>query len=385
MRAVVVGAGLGGLACAHALVRHGWDVHVLEAAPGPREGGYMIDFFGAGYDAAERLGVLAQVRAAGHLFTRLAYVDAGGRETSSLDIPTLAESLDGRYVSILRPEIEAVLAAALPAGARVEYGRPVRRVDPGETTGAAAVVTCASGSHLSADLVVGADGLRSRVRAAVAPGDHVRPMGYRTGAWVHADPPLAARLGSTVVLSDSLWAQVGLYRVDAERVAGFVVERTEATGLPAHPGDYVRTRFAGLGAVFDRGLAGVPDDPYLDLVAQSVVPRWHRGRVVLVGDAAHAVSLLAGQGASLAIAGGCELADVLAAAPDLDTGLAAYEHRWRPVVERHQGVGRRAAGSFVPRTPLGLAVRRGAVSATRWGPLRRLTARFLVGKQGRRT
>ena len=62
MKAVICGAGIAGLALARGLSTYGWDIVVLEQAPGPRTQGYMIDFFGLGYDAAEALGVLPRLQ-----------------------------------------------------------------------------------------------------------------------------------------------------------------------------------------------------------------------------------------------------------------------------------------------------------------------------------
>lgn len=100
------------------------------------------------------------------------------------------------------------------------------------------------------------------------------------------------------------------------------------------------------------------ETPYIDRVAQSVVPRWRLGGTLLMGDAAHAVSLLAGQGASLAIAGAVALGDALGSATGLDDGLAAYESTWRGKVEQVQRSARRSAPTFIPSSELGLRLRR---------------------------
>src|SRR5690606_10044378 len=112
------------------------------------------------------------------------------------------------------------------------------------------------------------------------------------------------------------------------------------------PRDRLRQKFAGLGADVDRVLALCPERPYDDVVAQIVMPSWHRKRVILGGDACGAVSLLAGQGGSLAVAGGALLGDILgpvSSPADIDGALAEFERRWRPVVEGAQVSGRRAA------------------------------------------
>jgi 2-polyprenyl-6-methoxyphenol hydroxylase-like FAD-dependent oxidoreductase len=97
---------------------------------------------------------------------------------------------------------------------------------------------------------------------------------------------------------------------------------------------------------------------YYDQVAQVELPVWSRGRVVFAGDACQAVSLLAGQGASLAIAGGVLLVEKITSGVELSAAFAEYEEEWMPVVVEKQAAGRRAASGFLPRTPLQLWVRR---------------------------
>jgi 2-polyprenyl-6-methoxyphenol hydroxylase-like FAD-dependent oxidoreductase len=109
------------------------------------------------------------------------------------------------------------------------------------------------------------------------------------------------------------------------------------------------------------------NEVFYDQVAQIELPRWRRGRVVLAGDAAYAVSLLAGQGASLAIAGAFVLAEQLRRADSVEVGLDRYEQVWRPVAEEKQRVGRGAVRWFLPRSPTQLRVRR-AMMALSWLP-----------------
>ncbi|HEU5330807.1 MAG TPA: FAD-dependent monooxygenase, partial [Thermomicrobiales bacterium] len=114
-----------------------------------------------------------------------------------------------------------------------------------------------------------------------------------------------------------------------------------------------------LGWVVPDLLAAVAAAPtlYADVVAQSVVPLWSAGRVTLAGDAAGCVSLLAGQGASLAMAEAYALAAALAEAATVPDALVRYEARVRPTVDRTQAGGRRLARWFVPATRGGVAAR----------------------------
>ena len=114
MKAIIAGAGIAGLSAANFLAARDWSVTVLERADGPRQEGYMIDFFGPGFDAAGELGVLPRLRELGYPVARLDYVDAKGRSRAHLDVGSFASMMDGNLVSILRPDLELVLREALP-------------------------------------------------------------------------------------------------------------------------------------------------------------------------------------------------------------------------------------------------------------------------------
>jgi 2-polyprenyl-6-methoxyphenol hydroxylase-like FAD-dependent oxidoreductase len=139
--------------------------------------------------------------------------------------------------------------------------------------------------------------------------------------------------------------------------------------------------FSVFGEGFPFFLSLSPDQPYDDVVAQVVLPRWHREQAVLVGDAAGAVSLLAGQGGSLALAGAALLGDTLGPVTSpkgIGSALAEFEGRWRPVVERAQASGRRAASSFLPRNRGQLLLRRWIIRGTRLPGIDRIVARQIL-------
>ncbi|WP_417234727.1 FAD-dependent monooxygenase [Arthrobacter sp.] len=369
-RAVVVGAGISGLSIAGQLAADGWAVDVLEQAPGPRPAGYMIDFFGPGFDAAESMGLLPALRRRGVLYDSLRYVDATGRTTARLSMGAFLRASRGRFFSILRPDIEDGLREWLPAAVTVHQSAPVVSVDPGSpgtgggAPGEPAVVVLREGTRFEADLVVGADGIHSTVRREVfgRGEDTLRLLGYHVAGFIVEDPPLARDLGPVVTLTDSLIRQAGLYALPDGRVAVFAVEATDNPSVPRDQGAHLATAYADLGWRIPAVMERAGDEIYYDVVAQSSCPHWSRGRVVITGDAAYAVSLLAGQGASLALAGSLALARALRAHDgDLGAGLAAYEEQWRPVAETQQAAGRRNATFFVPRGRIGQVVRRVAL------------------------
>lgn len=374
MKAIVVGAGIAGLVTARQLGLAGWDVDVLERSPGPRPDGYMMDFFGPGFDAAVRIGLYPRLADVAYDVEALEYVDAAGRATARLNYRTFARAAGGHLLSLLRPDMERAALAALedvPAGrVRVHYGASLTRVhadDGGASVGGDGL----PGAGLDGDVLVGADGIHSQVRAGLfGPEDtFLRPLGMRAAAFIVHDEVLNARLRSRFILTDSLNRTAGVYGLRSGDVAAFLVYRDPPPGGATRQAsrETLRREFAGLGTPVDRVLELCPDHPYDDVVAQVVMPGWTRGRAALVGDACGAVSLLAGQGASLAVAGGALLGELLGAAQSPDgiaPALRTFEHRWRPTVEAAQASGRRAAATFLPASRARRLLRRWAVRGT---------------------
>lgn len=356
---VVAGAGIAGLALARRLAHHGWRVTVAERAPGPRPQGYMIDFFGPGYDAAQIMGLLPRIRELGHDFDEAVLVDEQGRRRASIGFRRFAQALGGSLVSIMRPDLELALRENLPEGVELIYGAALTEV---EERPDGVEVRLSDGRVLDADLLAGADGIHSTVRGLVfgPEEDHLLHLGFHTGAFVFEDADLHAELRGRFLLTDSMGAQMGFYGLAGNRVAVFAVHRTEETTLPKDPRRALREACAELGWPVPRALERCPEPEwvYYDNVAQSRMDSWSKGRVVLLGDACQAVSLLAGQGASMGMGGAFVLAEELARAATVLEGLERYEARWRPVVAERQSAARTGTSWFLPDTRLRLRLRR---------------------------
>lgn len=399
MRAVIVGAGIAGLVTARQLGLAGWEVDVVEQSPGPRTAGYMMDFFGPGVAASERIGLYPRLAAVAYPVEAAEYVDETGRATAHLDYERFARAAGGKVLTLLRPDMELAARDALadvpPGRIRLHYGhRPTGFRDGGQHV---AVDLSGEGdggdtdpsngpATLEADVLIGADGIHSAVRAwRFGPEeDFLRPLGMRAAAYIAEAPDLGSRLGRRFLLTDSLNRTVGLYGLRTGEVATFMVHRGDGTDDPddaAEAPTRLRRRFSGLGPDVDRMLELCPQDPYDDVVAQVVLPTWHRDRTVLVGDACGAVSLVAGQGGSLAIAGGALLGELLAAVTtpaQIPGVLAGFERQWRPVIEAAQASGRRAVWTFLPATARQRMVRRLVLRAATLPLINQLVARRIV-------
>lgn len=381
MKALICGAGIAGLALAHRLRHHGWEVQVVDHAPGPREQGYMIDFFGPGYEALTAMGLRPSLRRFASSVESFRYIDSRGRTTVNVDYTLFARALDGEIASIMRPALERMLRESLNDQVDIRYGVTIDRISGDRAE-------LSDGTAVEPDVIVGADGIHSHVRSLVfgPERDHLRYLGMHTGAYVFHDPAVFEQVRGQFVLTETLNRQLGLYGLENGRVAVFAVHRTEDARLPEDPREALRRTYTGMGDLVERAVANCPppEAVYYDQVAQIDAPRWTDGRVALVGDAAYAVSLIAGQGASLGVAGAYLLAERLHAATSVQGGLTDYERRWRPVTHATQQAARdRVTEWFLPTSSAKLLARRWGFRAMRLPGLDRLLVGPLFPKNHR--
>ncbi|WP_421841710.1 FAD-dependent monooxygenase [Mycobacterium sp.] len=361
MKALVCGAGITGLTLANRLSTLGADVVLLERSSGPRTQGYMIDFLGDGYEAAETMGVLPAIQKVAHYLEEATMVDAHGRHRASLPMALLAP---GPRLDVMRPDLEYVLRNSLPSSVDLRFGTSPTAV---EDQGGTVRVFLDDSSQLDVDVLIGADGLHSTVRRLTFgdESDYLRYLGFHTAAFTFHDHQLHEKLTGRFWMTDTIDRLLGLYAIRDDHVAIFAIHRSLDPTVPDDPRAALRETYSGMGWVVPEVLSKLPPPPdiYYDQVAQILMPRWRKGRVVLVGDACFAVSVLAGQGASMGMAGAYVLADRLARTPCVEEALADYEKLWRPVVERTQRAGRASGGFFVPRSRRGLLARRALLRA----------------------
>lgn len=382
MKVLIVGAGIAGLTLALCLRRAGHAVVVVEKANRLREEGYMIDFFGSGYDAADRLGLLPAIARIHYPVGRLAFLGADGHERFALPYPSLRRLVFGdRHFNFMRGDLERVLFDSLPGLTPLRFGTTVRELRDGN---GAAEATLSDGSTQPFDLVVAADGVHSHVRElAFGPAsDFIRPLGYRTLAFVIEDPDLQRRIGDAFCTLTTPDRQVAVYPIRQGRVATFFIHRADGERVDfslAAARDELRAVYGRLDWIvpelIDR--CGEDSSVYFDDVTQVVAPLWHRGRVALLGDACQCVSLLAGQGASMAMAAAYILAEELS--QNIEQALARYQNRVRPSIETKQSSGRTMARWFVPRGPVRLAMRDLFMRMATWRPVAHLMRRQLAG------
>lgn len=339
----------------------------------------MIDFFGAGYDVAEKLGLLDDLARIHYQIDHLTFVDSDGKITADLPYPRIREAVfHGRHFNFMRSDLERTLLAALPHGVEVWWGVTP---DSLHVYGDGVAVQGSDGRREDFDLVIGADGVHSAVRAlAFGPGStNIVSLQARTVSYVvdHVPPGLPDDAFASFTTKGMT---AGAYPLRGGRMATFFIYRKEGPILE-YSAQYCRLELEQ--AFRDRGwrlndlLDAFPDNDavYFDEVVQIQMPRWSKGPIVLLGDACGCVSLLGGQGASLAVAGAYELSKQLDRCPDLETALKAYEENMRKLVSSAQRVGRRNVSWFLPRSAMVANLRNRVMSMTLNSPLAGLLAR----------
>lgn len=359
MRVLIVGAGIAGPTLAYWLLRLGHVPTLVERAPELRGGGYLVDFWGAGFDVAERMGIVPELRRMGYHLVEARSVGRDGRRIASFAPSEFVGSGD-RYVTIARSDLALAIHAALDGRVETIFDDTVEAV---EDEGDRVCVTFEGGTRRDFDLVVGADGLHSRVRlltfgaqerfenylgivVAVFDVAGYRPRDELT-AVMHADVGFQ-------LLRVSLRDDITMFCATVRDDGGAALEG------PAEQQVLLRRRLAGAGwdtpAILDAMASSRTF--YFDRASQIRMPSWTRGRVVLVGDAAACPSLLAGQGSALAMVEAYVLAAELARANgDHARAFARYGARLGPLLRSKQDAARGLGVAFAPRTRVALAAR----------------------------
>ncbi|MBZ4321938.1 FAD-dependent monooxygenase [Streptomyces huiliensis] len=360
--AVIVGGGIGGLAAALGLRRIGWEVTVVERAPVLDDAGAAISLAANGVRALDELGVGEAVRAASRFQYTGGTRTPDGRWLARMDGAALERELGTPIVGIPRSVLHGIMRAALPPGALVT-GAEVTEVDRSDPSGPRVRWGGEEGDEVrTADVVVAADGVRSRLRHALFPS-HPGPA-YSGSTVLRAITEHPVDASGDFELTWGRGAEFGHILLADGRAEWHAVLNAPAGLRTADPLAALRRRFGGWHEPVPALLAATrPEDVLHHDIHELVtpLPSFVAGRVALLGDAAHAMTPHLGQGACQALEDAVTLAAVLAAEPSVASGLARYDAERRP---RSQGVARaaRQAGRLGQQLdrPLATALRNAA-------------------------
>ncbi len=346
---LISGGSVAGPSLAYWLHRYGFRVTVVERAPTLREGGYAVDFRGAAMGVLERMEILSEVQRMQTHMGVVSIVDSANKRLTSLP-----DGFTTGQLEIMRGDLTRILYEATCQDTEYIFNDSISSLAESEE---GVFVTFKRGQPRTFDLVVGADGLHSNVRA-LAFGDEsqfIRHLGCYVSIFTTDNHLNLHHAGS-------------LYSVP-KKVAGIFSSRsnTEATVsfyFSSPPLEYDRydvaeqkqiliDTFAGMGWEVPRLLESMRDAPdfYFDSISQIKMECWSKGRVVLLGDAGYCGSPLSGMGTGMAVVGAYILAGELhEAAGDHRVAFCSYERLMRAYVEGCQKLANGAPEWFIPRS-----------------------------------
>ncbi len=364
---LISGAGIAGPTLAFWLNAAGFKATIVERAPNLRAGGYVIDFWGAGYDIAERMGLADELERVGYSMRELRIVDAEGERMAGFGTRVFRELTGGRYVTLARSDLSLLLFEAVRGETEILFGDEILALD--SRTDCVEVQFARAGPR-SFDLVIGADGLHSNVRRLVfgPQSTFEKGLGYVVAAFEARG--YRPRDEDVYVIFSEPGRMVGRVALRDDRTLILFVFARDGGDSPL---PRLAAQRAMLHEMFGSGgwecgqilsCLDRAQDLYFDPVAQIKMPAWSRGRVALVGDAAFCVSLMAGQGSALSMAAAYVLAGELTKAGGRhQDAFVNYESLLRPFIEAKQKGAERFSAAFAPRTRFGLFLRNQVIRA----------------------
>ncbi|CAM2767541.1 FAD-dependent monooxygenase [Mycobacterium intermedium] len=327
-KVAVVGAGIGGLSAALALRLRGIDVEVYEAAPEPRATGTALGLASNATKVLRSLGIDLTTETCCRALEHFEFRTARGALIRALPGAAITAETGHPFVSIHRNELIRALRNAA-SDIPIHYGAEVTEIAVDRRHAWAA---CAGGTQVSADVLIGADGIRSVVRSKVAGQRPPKEYGYVL--WLATVPFSHPRM---------LPGYTGHYWGRGQRfglidIGGGMAYWWGAKNLPAAEARDWHGSKAEILSAFDDWAPEVvdvidrtPADAIISVPGQDrpFLKRWGSGPITLLGDAAHPMLTSRSQGASSAVEDGFVLAEALARIPDTVQALRAYEDRRR--------------------------------------------------------
>jgi len=321
---VVAGAGIGGLTLAIALRRRGARVRVFERANHLGAVGAGIGLPANGVKALQTLGLGESVTRAGMIVRRAAILDARGRPLGAeVDLTSVYQEIGASLVALHRARLHALLLDALGSGV-VTTGAHVVSF---EQTADVVHVALMTGERVEAKLLVGADGLHSNVRAQVVGNDPPVYSGYTS--WRGVTPANTVTVPARTTESWGRGERFGIVPIGFGEIYWFAVADAPPNRRDTDVRGELMARFGSWHEPVAAIIEATPPERIMrtDIYDRAPIERWHSGRVVLLGDAAHPMTPNLGQGAGQAIEDAVVLDECLAQATSIEEALTHYEQR----------------------------------------------------------
>jgi len=357
---LISGAGIAGTALAFWLKKFGFNPTIIEVAPKLREGGYAIDFWGAGFDVAEKMEILPDLSKVDLKLLELTFVDKNNRRRGGMNYRKVVKWMNGRAFTLLRSDLAKTIYNNLDKDIEIIFGDKISKIEQSENE---VSVTFQSDKTRSFDLVVGADGLHSNVRNMIFGNEaqFEKYYGYYTASYTIPNPKGDKEFSMYNVPSK----QVALYPTNENTSAVlYVFASPEKLSYNHHDIEaqkqILRNQFENIGWRCADLIAKIDTAPdfYFDVVSQIQMKNWSKNRVVLVGDACDCPSLLSGQGSTLAMVGAYILAGELKNANgNFKMAFEQYQNIFKEFIDDKQLLAQKFAKQFVPKSTFGIWLR----------------------------
>lgn len=325
-----------------------------------RTGGYVIDFWGLGYDIAERTGLEEDINRVGYHVREVHFINDRGKRVAGFGTDVFTQLTSGRFVTLGRSDLSRLLFEKIKDTTEVIFDDEILGL---QEHSAGVHVNSKRGGERAFDLVIGADGLHSGVRRLVfGPQQQFeKKLGYAVAAFEVAG--YCPRDEDVYLMYGQPGRMLGRFTLHDNRTLFLFVFAASKDPVPTT----LDMQKEMLREIYGDGKWECPrildeldgiDDLYFDSVSQIRMNRWSQGRIALTGDAAFCVSLLAGQGSALAMISAYVLAgELFRAEGRYQEAFRKYESVLRDYIHTKQQGAERFATAFAPRTRLGLFLR----------------------------
>jgi 2-polyprenyl-6-methoxyphenol hydroxylase-like FAD-dependent oxidoreductase len=358
---LISGAGIAGLTLAYWLKKFGFNPTIVEISPRLREGGYAIDFWGAGFDVAEKMEMISDLEKVDLNISEVAFVDEDNRRKGGINYRKLKEMMNGRAFTFLRSDLSKTIYNRLDKDTEVIFGDAIRRIEQNQ---GGVTVSFHSGNIRSFNLIVGADGLHSNVRNLVFGNEtqFEKYFGYYTASFTIEE---GVTHNTSFLTYNTPCKQAALYSTNEHKTATFFIFTSpEKLSYNHHDleqqKEILKGEYENAGWKCAQLLSKIDAAPdfYFDVVSQIQMNQWSKNRVTLVGDACDCPSLLSGQGSTLAMVGAYILAGELKEADgNYKAAFERYENIFKPFIDRKQRLAQIFAKSLVPKSKFGIWLR----------------------------
>jgi 2-polyprenyl-6-methoxyphenol hydroxylase-like FAD-dependent oxidoreductase len=357
---LISGAGVGGLTLAYFLQKKGFQPIVIEKSESLRDGGYMIDFFSSGISVAEKMEIIDQLKEKDHRSNIIIQQNEKGKKQFILNMSGFRSSVKGKLFNFLRTDLADVLYAKVKENVEIRFSTSIKNVaqDTDRVT-----VVFEDGQQETFDLLVGADGLSSNVRKKVYAPEKIEELylDYYVCALEH-NIPTNVNKGEVISMicpkrqimtyatgngiSNSLFVFKSPKRKHLTTKEEVEVLKKEFTDFAFPVPEIIKE-------------ASKKEKLFFDQVTQiRIHDNWYNNRVVLIGDAAFCITLLSGQGSSMAMTAAFVLSEQLEKHKDnYKTAFSEYEKLLRPMIEKMQKKAVKNAATYLPTSKFSLWIR----------------------------